>query len=540
MLEQTGRPVTMARNGMVTSPHSLASAAGVDVLRAGGSAVDAAMATSAALAVLYPHMTTIGGDAFWLIHDARTGAVRYLNGGGRAVAAATLDNMAERGLDEIPFRGIIPATITVPGALASWVEAHAAYGKLPMSRIVESAVGYARDGFPATARLCEAIAQNRDFLLEVRETAEILFPGGEPPRPGDKIVNPNLARTLEIFAEQGHNGFYGGEVAREIVRATQERGGMATMDDFAGQHAQWGEPISTDYRGVTVYNTPPPTQGISVLQMLNILEAHDLSSLPFLGPDHVHLMVEAKQLAFHDRDLLVADPDFADLPVERLLSKAYAAERGALINMNTAMPWDQVPSHGSLDGDTVFMAVIDTEGNAVSLIQSLYAAFGSGVVAGSTGVMLQNRGSYFSLDPDHPNRLEPGKIPLHTLIASMTRRDGKLWSLLGCQGADGQPQVQTQLHVDMIDFGLDIQQALEQPRFLSGRIGLTEPRDPLHVEGRIPADTVSELATRGHKMNVWPAWQNRAGQAHGIVVDPETGTFSGGSDPRSDGAAIGY
>jgi gamma-glutamyltranspeptidase len=540
MLEQTGRPVTMAPKGMVTSPHSLASTAGIDVLRAGGSAVDAAMATSAALAVLYPHMTSIGGDAFWLIHDAGTGEVKYLNGGGRAVAAATLEGMAARGLDEIPLRGIVPATTTVPGALASWAEAHTAYGKLPMTRIVESAVGYARDGFPATERLAGMIAQNEDFLKQVPETAEILLPGGQPPKPGARINNPNLARTLETFAAQGRDGFYGGEIAQEIVQATRELGGLATLEDFARQQARWEEPISTDYRGVTVYNTPPPTQGITVLQMLNMLEEHELADMPFLGPDHVHLMVEAKQLAFHDRDLLVADPDFADIPLERLLSKDYAKERGARIDMKTAMPWDQVPSYGSLDGDTVYMAAIDAEGNAVSLIQSLYAAFGSGVVAGKTGVMLQNRGSYFSLDPRHPNRLEPGKIPLHTLIASITKREGKLWSVLGCQGADGQPQIQLQLHVDMIDFGLDIQQALEQPRFLSGRIGLTEPRDPLHVEGRMPADTIAALAARGHKMNVWPAWQNRAGHAHGIVVDPDTGTRSGGSDPRSDGAAIGY
>jgi len=384
------------------------------------------------------------------------------------------------------------------------------------------------------------IAQNEDLLKQVAETAEILLPGGLTPKPGDRITNPNLARTLEIFAAEGRDGFYAGEVAHEIVRATRERCGLATLEDFARQQARWEEPISTDYRGVTVYNTPPPTQGITVLQMLNMLEQHDLASMPFLGVDHVHLMVEAKQLAFHDRDMLVADPDFVDVPVARLLSKDYAKERGALIGMKTAMPWDQVPSYGSLDGDTVYMAAIDAEGNAVSLIQSLYAAFGSGVVAGKTGVMLQNRGSYFSLNPNHPNRLEPGKIPLHTLIASMTKRDGKLWSVLGCQGADGQPQIQLQLHVDMIDFGLDIQQALEQPRFLSGRIGLTEPRDPLHVEGRMPADTVSALAARGHKMDVWPAWQNRAGHAHGIVVDPDTGTRSGGSDPRSDGAAIGY
>jgi gamma-glutamyltranspeptidase len=540
MLEQTGRPVTLAPNAMVTSPHSLASAAGVDILRAGGSAVDAAIATSAALAVLYPHMSTIGGDAFWLIHDAKTGEVKYLNGGGRAVAAATLDSMAARGFDEIPFRGIIPATTTVPGALSSWVEAHTAYGKLPMMRLLDSAIGYARDGFPATERLVGNITQNQEMLAQVTETAEILLPGGNPPRTGDRIINPNLARTLQKFADEGRDGFYAGDVAKEIVRISRELGGLIELDDFGDQHAQWGKPISTDYRGVTVYNTPPPTQGITVLQMLNLLEPHDLGAMEFLGPDHVHLMVEAKQIAFHDRDLYVADPNFADVPVERLLSKDYAAERGVLIDMNRAMPWDQVPSYGTLDGDTVFMSTIDAEGNAVALIQSLYSAFGSGIIAGNTGVMLQNRGSYFSLDPYHPNRLEPGKIPMHTLIASMTKRDGNLWSVVGCQGADGQPQIQLQVHVDMIDFGLDIQQALEVPRFLSGRIGLTEPRDPLHVEDRVPEATIAALAARGHKMDVWPAWNNRAGHASGIVLDHGTGMRSGGADPRSDGAAIGY
>lgn len=540
MLEQTGRPVTLAPNAMVTSPHSLASSAGIDILRAGGSAVDAAIATSAALAVLYPHMSTIGGDAFWLIHDAKTGEIKYLNGGGRAVAAATREGFSARGFDEIPFRGIVPATTTVPSALASWVEAHSTYGKLAMPRLLESAVGYARDGFPATERLAGAIAQNREMLAETPESAAILLPGGNAPTTGQKIINPNLARTLEIFADQGRDGFYAGEIAQEIVRASKALGGLIELEDFANQHAAWGEPISTDYRGVTVFNTPPPTQGITVLQMLNLLEPHDLGAMEFLGPDHVHLMVEAKQLAFHDRDRHVADPDFADVPVERLLSKNYAAERGALIDMNCAMAWDQVPSYGTLDGDTVFMATMDSNGNAVALIQSLYSAFGSGIVAGNTGVMLQNRGSYFSLDPDHPNCVEPGKIPMHTLIASMTKRDGRLRSVLGCQGADGQPQIQLQLHVDMIDFGLDIQRALEVPRFLSGRIGLTEPRDPLHVEGRMPDATVTALAARGHKMDVWPAWNNRAGHASGIVLDPDTGFRSGGADPRSDGAAIGF
>lgn len=540
MLEQTGRPVTLAPNAMVTSPHSLASSAGLDVLRTGGSAVDAAIATSAALAVIYPHMTTIGGDAFWLIHDARTGEVRYLNGGGRACAGATVEAVRERGHDTIPFRGIVPGTLTVPGALASWGAAHGEYGKLPMARLLEAAIGYARDGFPVTERLAFNIDANAELLREVPETAAVLLPGGEAPKAGTGIANPDLARTLETIAGNGPDGFYRGEVARELVRASDALGGFFTLDDLAGAYAEWGAPLSGTYRDVTIYNTPPPTQGFTVLEMLNILEHTPLDECAFLSADHIHLMVEAKQLAFHDRDLHLADPAFAEVPLDRLLSKDYAGERAALIDPDGAMPWDQVPSYGTLDGDTVFMSTADSEGNTVALIQSLYSAFGSGVMAGNTGVMLQNRGSYFDMDQGHPNRLEPGKIPAHTLMASMARRDGKLWAVLGCQGADGQPQIQLQLYVDMIDFGLDIQQALEAPRFLSGRISLIEPRDELHVEGRMPEATVRGLEAKGHKMDVWPAWNNRAGHASGFLIDPDTGMLSGGADPRSDGAALGY
>ena len=537
---QTGRPVTLAPNGLVTSPHSLASAAGVDVLRAGGSAVDAAMATSAALAVLYPHMTSLGGDAFWLIHDAKTGEVKYLNGGGKAAAGGTLEAMEARGLTDIPFRGVVPATLTVPGALASWDEAHKAYGRLPLPRILESAIGYARDGFPVTERLAGHIVERHDDLVGNEHSARIFLPDGTPPSAGTKLVNPDLARSLERFADAGWAGFYEGETAAEMARFAKEQGGVFTAEDFANQKAQWGEPLVGEYRGVTVYNTPPPTQGFTVLEMLNLIEPFDLHKMECLSPDHIHLLVQAKQIAFHDRDLLLADPAFVDVPIEQMISKAYADDRRALIDMQTALPWDRVPSHGSLAGDTVYMAAIDAEGNAVSLIQSLFAAFGSGVVAGNTGIMLQNRASYFSLDPAHPNRLEPGKVPLHTLMASMSKRGDDLWSVLGTQGADGQPQIQLQLLTDMIDFGLNIQEALELPRFLSGRISLGEARDMLHLEGRMSDATFDGLAARGHKMNRWADWNNRAGQAHGIVVEPGSGLYTGGSDPRSDGAAIGY
>ncbi|NOJ48686.1 gamma-glutamyltransferase family protein [Bradyrhizobium sp. WSM 1744] len=431
---RTGRPVTLAPNGMVTSPHALASAAGLDVLRAGGSAIDAAIATSAVLAVVYPHMTGLGGDAFWLIHDGASGDIRYLNGGGKAAEGATLSALEARGLQEIPLRGIVPATLTVPGAVASWIEAHSVHGRLPLCRVLEGAIAYACDGFPVTDRLAGFVEIMREDLLSDRESAALFFPQGAAAAPGAKLVNPNLARTFQSIADDGWQGFYEGPVAAEMARFSEEAGGLLRLADFSRQKAIWGEPLVGRYRDVTVFNTPPPTQGFTVLEMLNLIEPHELHRKDFLGPDHVHLLVQAKQIAYHDRDEMLADPGFAEVPVERLISKEYAVERGRLIDGRAALQWDMVPSYGSLSGDTVYVAAVDRCGNAASLIQSLYGAFGACVVAGNTGVILQNRGAYFSLDRRHPNRLEPGKIPLHTLIASMAKRDGKLWSVLGCMG----------------------------------------------------------------------------------------------------------
>jgi gamma-glutamyltranspeptidase/glutathione hydrolase len=537
---RTGRPATFAPSGMVTSPHSLASAAGVDVLRAGGSAVDAAIAASAVLAVVYPHMTGVGGDAFWLIHEGDTGKVKYLNGGGKAAATAQIPWFAARGLGEIPLRGTLPATLTVPGAVASWIEAHRAYGRLPLARILESAIDYAGDGFPVAERLAGFIKMMAGEVARYPESAALLLPDGTPPRPGARLVNKDLARTLGAIATNGWSGFYQGPVAAEMARFAREHGGFFDQSDFSKQDASWGEPLVGQYRDLTLYNTPPPTQGFTVIEMLNMVEEHDVRDLAFLGPDHIHLLVQAKQIAYNDRDRLLADPSFVDVPVDRLVSKQYARERARLMDPAVTLPWDKVPSYGSLEGDTVYVATVDRNGNAASLIQSLYGIFGSCVVAGNTGVMLQNRGAYFSLDPGHPNRLQPGKIPLHTLIASIGKRDGKLWSVFGCMGADGQPQIQLQAYVAMVDYGLDIQQAIEMPRFLSGRFALGEARDTLHMEKRFPPETISALEQRGHLINRWNSWNSQAGHAHGIIVDPDSGTLIGGSDPRSDGAAIGY
>ena len=536
----TDRSVTRAQHGMVACPHAQASEAGVEILKAGGSAVDAAIAASAVLSVVYPHMTSVGGDQFWLIRDASSGSVRFLNAGGRAAASGTIDWFSRRGLAEIPFRGIIPATLTTPGAAAGWCEAHASLGRLPLARDLAPAIGYARDGFPATARLASWTGKTAAVLAESPEAAAIFLPGGNPPRAGQRLRNPDLALTLDRIGGLGREGFYEGETGRELARFSREHGGFFAERDLAEQRARWGEPVSTTYRGVTIYETPPPTQGLSVLQMLNLLEPYDLSRFDYLGPDVVHHLVQAKQIAFHDRDRLIADPDFVKVPLARLVSKAYADERRQLLDPVRALPWDRVPSSGSLAGDTVFVCAVDAHGHAAALIQSVYGMFGSGVVAGRTGVLLQNRSAYFSLDPAHPNRLEPGKIPLHTLIASLAFKGDALWQVLGCMGADGQPQIHLQAYTAMIDFGLDIQQALESPRWLAGRFVIGDPRDLLNMEARFPAATLAELERRGHRVHRWPAWEELAGHAHGITIDPTTGARLGGSDPRSDGAAIGY
>ena len=520
---------------MVACPHALASAAGVDMLRSGGSAVDAAIAAASALAVLYPHMCSIGGDAFWLIYDAGANKVSYLDGGGRAAAAATLERFA--GQAEIPFRGLAPATLTTPGAVASFCEAHARHGRLPLERCLQDAIHYAGHGFPVSARVARWIEQTAPELDA--PSRAIFLPEGRAPAAGSVLRNVRLAETLRAIGAHGRAGFYEGAVAKNLAKL----GGFFTERDLAAQGAYWGQPIRGSYRGVTLYETPAPTQGFTVLEMLNLIEPLELGA--FLGPDHVHLLVQAKQLAYHDRDRWLADPRFAEVPIERLISKAYAGQKRSLIDPRRALPWDKVPSYGSLTGDTVYVAAVDAEGNAASLIFSLYGIFGSCVTSAETGVVLQNRAAYFSLDPKHPNRLEPGKVPLHTLIASLAfRRNAQdeeaLWAVLGCMGADGQPQIHLQAYVAMIDFGQDIQQALAGPRWLSGRFGLGEARDTLHIEARFPRQTIDELERRGHPVERWGDWNELAGHAHGITRDPRTGLLAGGFDPRSDGAAIGF
>ena len=511
---------------MVASPHAAASQSGAEVLRAGGSAVDAALAAASALGVLYPHMCGIGGDAFWLIYDAATRKVSYLDGGGRAAKSATLERFA--GQSEIPFRGIVPATLTTPGAVASFCAAHERYGRLPLARCFRDAIRYAREGHEPTARVARWISETAPELSRDPASAALFLAQKQ------KLQNPRLADTLEAIATRGRAGFYEGKVAKGLAAL----GGFFTESDLAAQQAYWGEPIRGTYRGVTICETPAPTQGFTVLEMLNLLEPFELGKRDFLGPDHVHLLVQAKQVAYNDRDRWLGDPRFTRVPMEKLLSKSYADGRRRLIDPARALAWDKVPSYGSLAGDTVYVAAVDADGNAASLIFSLYGVFGSCVTSGETGVVMQNRSAYFSLDPMHPNRLEPGKVPLHTLIASLAFKEDRLWTVLGCMGADGQPQIHVQAYVAMIDFGLDIKRALDMPRWLSGRFALGEPRDTLHIEARYPRATIDELERRGHLLDRWGDYNELAGHCNGITIDPQSGTLAGGADPRSDGAAV--
>jgi gamma-glutamyltranspeptidase/glutathione hydrolase len=534
----TGRPLTLAPRGMVTSPHALASAAGAQTLRAGGSAVDAAIATSAVLNVVYPHMTSVGGDAFWLVHDAGRREVRFLNAAGRAPAAATPSAYRARGATEIPHRGWL-AVATVPALVAGWAAAHAAYGRRPLAELLAPAIEYARDGFPATARLVYWTRDTASVLAAQPAAAAIYLPGGEVPRPGQRLRCPDLARTLEAVAADGAPGFYAGPVGRELCRASRAGGGLFGAEDLAAVRAEWGAPLTGAYRGVTIHETPPPTQGMAALAMLALVEGDDVARLGWQSADTVHLLVEAKKLAFADRNRYLADPAFAPVPTGRLLDRGYLAERRRLIDAGAAQVWDRVPA-GSLAGDTVYLATVDGAGNAVSLIQSVYFGFGAGVVAGRTGVVLANRGAYFSLDPAHPNCLAPGKQPLHTLMASLAFEGERLRWAVGSMGGDGQPQFHVQVYSALIDFGRDLQEAIEAPRWLAGRFALGDPREPLHIEGRFPESTLAGLEARGHGLVRWPAWSELAGHAHGIEIQPGTGTRMGAADPRSDGAAIGW
>jgi gamma-glutamyltranspeptidase/glutathione hydrolase len=527
----------MAPHGIVACPHYLASQAGVDILKKGGTAVDAAIATNAVLNVVYPHMCGIGGDAFWLIYDASQKSVSFLNASGHSPYGASAEYFQKNGMKSIPLRGLLP--VTVPGAVDGWFEAHSQFGKLSIPTVLEPAIQYARRGYPISHILSFKIQEAISDLSRYPSSKSLYLPGGNAPRPGDMLTNSDLARSLEKISREGRDVFYKGDIAREIVKFSQENGGLLSTRDFAEMKSTWGQPVSTTYRGYTVYETPPNSQGMAALMILNLLEGYDLPSLGYQSPEHLHLMVEAKKVAFADRNRYITDPDFVKIPVSELLSKEYAAKRRALIREDQAADSTAI-APGNFGRDTIYLCVVDEAGNAVSLIQSLYFSFGSCVVAGNTGILLQNRGAYFSLNPDQANCLKPHKRTFHTLMASMTFRDEKPFLIFGTSGADGQPQTHIQVMSAVFDFRLDIQAAIEAPRWLSGRYLVNQPEGTLTMEGRFTYPTVEELKRQDHQVNVVGNLSSEMGSAHGIMIDPENGLRTGGSDPRSDGLSIGY
>lgn len=528
------RALAQGRKGMVSSPHHLASLAGLAILQEGGNAVDAAIAVNATLAVVYPHMTGLGGDSFWLIHDAGENRSHAFNGTGRAISGATPEFYRSRGHSEIPARGILGA-ITVPGAVDAWCKAHEKFGRLPLAACLSHAIDYAREGYPVSRGQERFTRQGAAMLAENPSGARVYMPNGSPPKTGDIMRNTQLADTLAAIAREGRSGFYEGSVRDEMVRALNEGGPGCTPEDFSSHHGDWNEPISTTYRGYTCLQHPPNSQGFVHLMALNILENFDLASLGHDSAAYVHLLVEATKLSFIDRDRYLTDPDHVSIPMDTLLSKEYAASLAARISMDATLDIESM----QMGQDTTCAVVVDGDGNAASIIQSIYHEFGSGFVAGETGVVLQNRGSFFSLDPEHVNSLKPGKRCFHTLMPGLMLKDGRLAAAYGTMGGEGQPQTSTALITRMVDFGLDAQDTVDAPRWLYGRTWGAETKS-LRVEQRFSDEDRARLKTLGHEVETVEAFSDAVGHAAAICVDHETGVLSGGADPRSDGIAVGW
>lgn len=525
----------VARRAAVAAPHQLAATAGLGLLLRGGSAVDAMVATNAVLGVVYPHMTGPGGDAFWLVHDAVLGRQHVLNATGRSASAATLDRYSLRA-GGIPVRGP-GAVLTVPGAVDGWVEAHRRFGRLPLSDCLAPAIAYAEDGFPVAPGLARWSAASRDVLAAWPATASaFLKDDGSPYRVGETLRLPALAETLAAVAEGGRAPFYEGPIARRIAAFLAAHGGVLTPDDLAAHRSDWVDPVRGGYRGWTVLTTPPNSQGFATLEILGILEHFDVAGLAAEPARYVDLVVRATRASFTDRDRYLTDPAFSPVPLDQLLGAEHLAELSRSLGRSVAIPPSRSPG---MAGDTTFSCAVDCEGNVAAVIQSLYFEWGSGVVAGDTGILLQNRGTSFSLDPSHPNRLEPGKRTFHTLTATlMLDKEGDPGLVLGTMGGDGQPQTQAAVVTRMIDHDMPVQAAIDAPRWLHGRTW-GEEHSGLRLERSFGEAIVGELAVLGHQqVGLVEEFSDLMGHAQAIRIFPER--LEAASDPRADGVALGY
>jgi gamma-glutamyltranspeptidase/glutathione hydrolase len=523
------RSVVHGRNGAVATSQPLAALAGLRMLMAGGNAFDAAVATAASLNVVEPMSTGIGGDAFALCCAAGDPTVHALNASGRAPLAVRLDDFRARFGGRMPQQGI--HSVTVPGTVDGWVTLLERFGTMTLGQVLEPAIGYAEEGFPVSELIARAWQGSVAKLARHPDAARTYLVDGRAPRAGELFRQPNLARTLRLLAEGGRDAFYRGEIARQIVACSEREGGLFTAEDFARHRSTWDEPLRVTYRGYELYECPPNGQGLAALVALNVLAGHEVGRLCWGSAEHWHLVAEALKIGFAEASEYVADPAFVRLPLEELLSEAHASKRRAGIDPEraSAEPRLMPPS-----GDTVYLSAADGRGNACSFINSLYNGFGAGVVAGETGICLQNRGGLFSLDPSHRNRLEGGKRPYHTIIPAMVLRDGRPWLSYGVMGGFMQPQGHVQVLSNLVDFGMSPQEALDAPR-LRVMHGTR-----LAVEQNVGAETVEGLRRRGHDVVEEPPLTSAFGGGQAILIDPDSGVLSAASEPRKDGAALAF
>ena len=534
------RSVVIADNGMVATSHPLAVQVGVDILKRGGNAIDAAIAVNATLGVVEPMSCGMGGDLFAIVWDAKSQRLYGLNASGRSPYGLKIHNFQEKQLDRIPIEG--PLSWSVPGCVDGWEVLREKFGSLSLSEILEPAIRYADQGFPVSDVIANSWAQSFDRLSEWEDSRKTYLPDGKAPRVGERFRNPYLAETMKKIAREGGDAFYRGEITKEIVAFSERNGGYFSLEDFADHTSNWVDPVSTMYRGLRVWELPPNGQGIAALQMLNILEDYDLSAMDHNSAEYLHLFVEAKKIAFADRAVFYADPDFRPLPVQQLISKEYASQRRKEIDLDHAA--QEVPSGESLleHGDTVYLTVVDKDRNCVSFIQSIFHGFGSQVVPGKLGFALQNRGALFSLDPDHRNALEPHKRPFHTIIPAFVTQNGKPFLSFGVMGGDMQPQGHVQVLCNMIDFGMNVQQAGDAAR--ARHLGSSSPTGDkmtsggsVAVESGISESAMEGLKKRGHHLIRAPG---SFGGYQAIWIDWENGVLHGGTDPRKDGCAMGF
>ena len=534
------RSEVIAPHAMAATSQPLATQVALDILKLGGSAVDAAIAANATLGLMEPTGNGIGGDLFAIVWDAEQRELTGLNASGRAPALMTLEYFSEQGIDMVPPFGPLP--VVVPGAVDGWFELHGRYGRLSMAEVLAPAIAYAKSGFPVSEVIAYYFAANEKRIGHYPGFAETFMPNGSVPGKGEMFRNPRLAKTYEMLAEGGRDVFYKGDIARRIDAYMTEQGGLLRYEDLASHKSEWVEPVSTNYRGWDVFELPPNGQGIAALQLLNILEGFDIASMGFGSADHVHTFVEAKKLVYEDRARYYADPDFVDIPVDRLISKEYADERRALIDPEASADTYPPGDVGLEDGDTIYLTVADADGNMVSLIQSNYRGMGSGMTPGDLGFVLQNRGELFVLERGHPNALAPGKRPFHTIIPAFVMKDGEPLISFGLMGGAMQPQGHAQIVVNMVDFGMNLQEAGD-----AGRIrhkGSSQPTGEVmteggvvHLESGFSEATREELKARGHKLG--PS-DGGFGGYQAIMWDKEQAVYYGASEVRKDGQAAGY